>query len=112
MTGHTPHVRNALQGRFVCAMAGYRRIRLNAIRAMPDTRPSMDMWCSPNSCAAGSSSSKEMNTIMPLTAAYVQPRSIGEMKGMSIENASTAPTGSARPEINVYEKAFFLLPVA
>lgn len=43
--------------------------KLIAIITMPAIIPYIDRWCSPYSLADGSSSSTEMNTIIPATAA-------------------------------------------
>ena len=66
--------------------------------AMPEMSPYREMWCSPYSRAAGSSSSKEMNTMTPATAAKSAPMRVGPIRGWSTSQASSAPSGSARPE--------------
>ncbi len=50
--------------------------------------------------------------MMPATPASRQPMSVGDMKGASNAHASTAPTGSARPERSESRKALRRLPVA
>lgn len=47
--------------------------RLNPITAIPTTTPEMEIWCLPYFSADGNSSSKEIKTMMPETAAKIIP---------------------------------------
>ena len=69
-------------------------------------------WCSPYSLAEGRSSSSEIKTIIPATAANNTPNTVALIKGMSIAKPINAPTGSDKPERKDNQKAFFLFPVA
>jgi hypothetical protein len=86
--------------------------RLTAITAIPDTRPYIDRWCSPYFSAEGRSSSREIKTIIPATAAKIIPKTISFINGIKIRYPIKAPIGSDRPDRKEYKKAFFLLPVA
>ncbi len=62
--------------------------------------------------AAGNSSSKEINTIIPATNAKDAPITAGDRNGKSIMAAIKAPAGSARPESKPSLNACHLSPVA
>lgn len=66
----------------------------------------------PYSRAEGSSSSREINTIMPATPAKRMPKTRSLIMGMRSSHPMRAPTGSARPERKEYRKALPLEPVA
>lgn len=51
-----------------------KRIKLVAMIIMPPIRPPMAKWCSPYSSAVGKSSSRDMYTIIPATAAKTKPK--------------------------------------
>ena len=59
----------------------------------------------------GKSSHKDIWSIIPAIAENSIPRIISFIKFFKNKNAISAPKGSDKEEIKVYNKAFFLLPV-
>ena len=86
--------------------------KLSAITAMPATTPTMLRCSSPKERETGTSSSTEMKTMMPATAARTTPSTASLRNGIRTSAARLAPTGSARPDRNDYRKALPRLPVA
>ena len=86
--------------------------KLIAIIAIPATTPYMDKCVSSYFLAAGSSSSNEINTIIPATPAKMTPNITGVKNGARIKYATIAPKGSARPENNDNLNALARTPVA
>ena len=62
--------------------------------------------------AAGSSSSKEMNTMIPATPANSTPNTVSFIMGRNTNHPSSAPRGSARPDKKEYRNALLREPVA
>lgn len=66
----------------------------------------MAWWCSPYSSAVGSSSSNEINTIMPATAANTTPKTVSVKKFRSTSQPMSAPSGSDNPDAKESQKPF------
>jgi len=79
---------------------------------IPAISPEIDIWCLPYFSAVGKSSSNEMNTIIPATAAMTILLITGDQNGIRKSQATNAPTGSANPDRDDIQNAFRLLPVA
>lgn len=83
--------------------------KLTAIIAIPKTVPIIVTLLFSYSRAIGSSSSIEMNTIIPAIKPNNIPNTVSLKKGLKIMNPIIAPKGSVSPEKNETKKAFFLL---
>ena len=59
-------------------------IRLAAIIAIPTTTPQIERRCSPYSCADGSSSSTDINTMIPAIIAKIAALRAAPMNGIRI----------------------------
>ena len=79
--------------------------------SIPTTRPVMEWWCLPNFSAVGNNSSNEMKIITPAIADSTKAFRVRLQNGNRKKNAISAPTGSANPDENESQNAFFLLPV-
>ena len=86
--------------------------KLKPITNIPTTTPMIDKWCLPYFSAVGKSSSSDIKIIMPAMADSISASNAGLQYGSRKKNAINAPKGSASPDANESQKAFFLLPVA
>jgi hypothetical protein len=82
------------------------------MKTIPAISPEMDTWCLPYFAAVGKSSSNEMYTIMPATAAMMMPFNTGDQNGIKKRQAANAPNGSVNPDNNDIQNALRRLPVA
>lgn len=70
-------------------------------------RPYIDRCPSSYFFAAGNNSSSEIKTMMPATAAKINPNITSFRNGINIRKATMAPTGSAKPDKKESLNAFF-----
>lgn len=87
------------------------RRRLTAIIAIPSIVPIIVTLLFSYSRAIGSSSSIEINTIIPDITPKSIPNIVSLKNGLSIRYPIIAPSGSVIPEKNDTRNALFLLPV-
>ena len=81
--------------------------KLTAMTAIPAIRPYIERCPSSYFLAAGNNSSKEINTMIPATAANIRLNITSFRNGIKMRKATNAPTGSANPDKKESLKAFF-----
>ena len=86
--------------------------KLTAITAIPKIKPIIVTLLFSYSLAIGSSSSTDINTIIPAMNPNSSPNTISLKNGLNSKYPITAPIGSASPDKNDILNAFFLSPVA
>ncbi len=79
--------------------------------SIPPTNPAIAKWWCPYSSADGKSSSIDMYTMIPATAASTMAEIDGFQKCINTSIASSAPAGSASPDRIDHFSAFPRLPV-